>query len=165
MHGQFTEAYTIRQFWGVSWHQCLRRGLSSHANFFADSILSLPRGTLLSRYMRIFGAFFLSGLLHQVLDCALGLPFAKAGAIAFFSVQAAGIVVEDAVEALSQTLPFFRNNAWVRRTVGYLWVAGFLVWSTPIWMYPAVRLQLDPTQLFPFHLTMPFLTSGAAVSA
>ena len=66
----------------------------------------------------------------------------------FFLLQAFGVMVEDGVQAIVGGMaipgPF-------RRMMGYMWVAVFLVWSTPVWMFPPMR-QGDSGQMVPFSL-------------
>lgn len=73
---------------------------------------------------------------------------AEDGALAFFLLHAAVIMLEDAVRpALVALLP-----TRLRHTVGYLWVPAFFIWSGPIWMYPGARLGLDPAALLPMRV-------------
>ena len=66
----------------------------------------------------------------------------------FFLLQAFGIMVEDAVQALTERLAMLRP---MRRLIGYSWVGVFLVWSTPVWMFPPMR-QGDSGQMVPFSI-------------
>jgi Membrane bound O-acyl transferase family len=137
----------------VSWHQCLRRGLTGHADVIADSVLQIPRATLVSRYTRLFLAFLISGLIHHRADLAMGIPHAEAGSLIFFLLQPLGIMLEDGMQTLTRHLST-PNSGRVPRIVGYLWVMMFLVWSTPTWFYPQQR-HIDPTGLLPFRIIGP----------
>lgn len=53
--------------------------------------------TLQHRYLNHFLNFFISGLLHALIDVACGLPWHESGAIQFFCTQLLGIVLEDFV--------------------------------------------------------------------
>lgn len=83
-----------------------------------------------------------------------------------FIMQAVGITIEDFVEwlyrssELGRTPPkadekkfgkggVERPKAW-QAVVGYVWVAAWLVWTTPAWSYQNIRH--DAGQLFPFSL-------------
>lgn len=133
---------------GISnfWHQLLRKALTGWADFTSDKILRLRRGTLLSRYTRIFLAFFLSGLMHFPMDRAFGLRYSDLASVRFFSIQALGVMVEDGVQAATAGLAIPPR---VRRLVGYVWVVVFLWWSTPTWFYPSARVG-DPGGVVPF---------------
>ncbi|KAL4406216.1 cytochrome P450 monooxygenase [Colletotrichum abscissum] len=150
LYGDFSSASTIRGFWGTAWHQCLRSGLTGHADVIEHHIFPF-RQRLVSRYLRIFISFFISGLIHHTSDMAMGMTAENVGAFTFFLLQPIGIIAEDAIQAISKQVPLCRSASRVRVFVGYLWVLVFLVWSTPTWFYPQQRLGLDASGLLPFH--------------
>ena len=143
----------IRTFW----HQCLRQGLNGHADVIADSIIKIPRATILSRYTRLFLAFLISGLIHHSSDLAMGIPRVEAGSLVLFLLQPLGIMLEDAIQTLTRHVSTSGSLGRVRRTVGYVWVVVFLAWSTPKWFYPQQRLGIDPANLLPFHVVGPVI--------
>lgn len=53
--------------------------------------------TLRHKYLNCFLNFFISGLLHALIDIASGLPWHESGAIQFFCTQLLGIFLEDFV--------------------------------------------------------------------
>ncbi|KAK2047298.1 hypothetical protein LZ31DRAFT_610349 [Colletotrichum somersetense] len=154
LFGSLTSATSIRQFWGATWHQCLRTGLTGHANLVATSIFRIPRGTTLSVYVRLFLVFLLSGLIHHRSDTAVGIERSNAGSFLFFSLQALGIMVEDGFQAFVDRISL-GNRIWTRlpkrsrSVLGGLWLFVFLVWATPTWLYPRQRLDVDPAMLLP----------------
>ncbi|KAL1626148.1 hypothetical protein SLS54_002982 [Diplodia seriata] len=156
LFGSIKDAYTIRRCWGNVWHQCLRRGLTTHADFVSDKILRIPRGTLLSRYTRIFIVFIISGIIHHVCVRGMGVPSEESGGLVFFPLQALGIMVEDAVQAALVGKTGFRN-AGVRRLFGYVWVVAYLGWSTPTWFYPQSRVGTDAEILLPVRVARPLI--------
>lgn len=107
-----------------------------HADFVADTVFGLRRGTLFSRYMRIFLTFALSGVYHHVADLTIGIPSAQAGSMKFFLLQPLGILLEDLFQHL---LASRIQNARLRRVIGYLWVLVFFAWSTPVWFFASAR--------------------------
>lgn len=139
----------------VSWHQCLRHGLTGHANCIADSVLPIPRDTTLSRYTRLFLAFLISGLIHHSSDIAMGIPGDEAGSLVFFLLQPLGIMLEDGMQTLTRHVPTSRFLGRVQWIIGYFWVAMFLAWSTPTWFYPQQRLGIDSGNLLPFRVFGP----------
>ncbi|KAK2016898.1 hypothetical protein LZ32DRAFT_667195 [Colletotrichum eremochloae] len=157
LFGSLTSATSIRQFWGVTWHQCLRTGLTGHANLVAASIFRIPHGTTLSVYIRLLLAFLLSGLVHYRSDIAMGIERSDAGSFLFFSLQALGIMVEDGFQYFVARLSS-RSRNWIRlpkrsiSMLGGLWVSVFLVWTTPTWFYPQQRLDVDPAMLLPISV-------------
>ncbi len=117
--------------------------MSSPANFVTNSCLRLPKGTLPSKYTRLFLTFLLSGLEHSLSDVAQGLVWKQSGATRFFCTQATGIIVEDAVQALYRSITRDGRKAPIPQRVvfivGYVWVFVFMVWSTPVWIYPSLH--------------------------
>lgn len=105
--GSFKDAYSIRRFWGYTWHQQMRRTTSIPGVYllsllplsFQKSRALLPR--LLKRYFLLFAAFFVSGLIHAAgsynVTRALGLPLSDGGEIGYFLLQGFAIMVEDFV--------------------------------------------------------------------
>jgi len=126
-----------------------RSFLIGHADLIVDNTLPfLPRHSLASRYLRLTIAFFISGLIHYRADQAMGVPNVENGAIKFFLIQALAIMLEDTVAPItSAILP-----KPIHRVLGWIWVLGFLIWTTPIWTYPSARLGLDSAALLPTPL-------------
>ncbi|KAJ4137168.1 hypothetical protein NW768_002749 [Fusarium equiseti] len=147
LNGPISACCTIRGFWGTFWHQLYRRTLTGWGDFIPDKALGLRRGTLLSRYVRLTLAFLLSGLMHHPMVSVYSLGADDTWSCEkFFLLQAFGIMVEDAVQTMAEGLSLPRP---MRRLAGYTWVVVFLVWSTPVWMFPPMR-QGDSGQMVPF---------------
>ncbi|KAJ3928465.1 MAG: hypothetical protein NXY57DRAFT_1041606 [Lentinula lateritia] len=45
LFGKWSDAYTIRRFWGRTWHQIMRRWVSAPGNIVAQRVLNLKQGT------------------------------------------------------------------------------------------------------------------------
>ncbi|XWX00120.1 hypothetical protein V2A60_008137 [Cordyceps javanica] len=153
LFGPLSELCTIRGFWGTFWHQRLRRTLTAFSDVIADRVLLMPRGGLASRYARLFLAFAISGLLHHPTDTVQGLPATETASVAFFLMQPVGILIEDAAQALTRRWPLPRG---ARAAAGYVWVALFLVCTTPTWMFSIARLGQTP-DLLPVKVARPLL--------
>ncbi|MCJ1432277.1 hypothetical protein MMC27_001633 [Xylographa pallens] len=159
--GSLEEAYSIRRFWGMFWHQFQRQKLTGSADFLVFDLVRLQRGSLTARYAHLLAVFAISGLQHALVDRAEGYSWQSSGSIQFFLTQAAGIMLEDAIQAMyNQQLGRNHNKHsrsiqanWVRYT-GYIWVAVFLIWSTPVWIYPALRVNEGEEKdiLLPFSI-------------
>lgn len=135
--GSFKEAYSIRRFWGYTWHQQMRRTTSAPGVFllsllplsFQKSRALLPR--LLKRYFLIFSAFLVSGLIHAAgsynVTRAMGLPLSDGGEIGYFLLQGFAIMVEDLV--LWTLRVDYRTGASGRkwRLPGYIATACFYI--------------------------------------
>jgi len=154
--GSISKAYTVRNFWGIFWHQFFRQTFSSPSNYLAHVILRLPSTGLVQRYVKILTTFFISGLLHLAVDLALGMSFSESGSVPFFLTQALGIILEDGVQAIYRSRS--KDSAgtddrepplWAR-VLGYFWLVVFMAWSTPIWSYPAIRRNQE--SILPFSL-------------
>ena len=115
----------------------MRAFLDAISEFVATIILSIPKGTLLSRYMRLAFAFALSGLVHVSLDIEEGLHPLESGAPRFFLMQAGGIMFEDAVQETYRRCGG-KANAWTR-VIGYIWFLSFISWTTPSWTWVTAR--------------------------
>lgn len=108
--------------------------------------------------MRLTIAFVISALIHYRSDQVIGIPDAENGAMIFFPLQVVGIMVEDAISSMtSKALPVS-----MRRILGWTWTLGFLVWTTPIWVYPNTRLGINSALLLPFRIVGPWMSQPKA---
>ena len=152
----------------VFWHQFLRQRLSSISNYVSLNLLRLPKGRWITRYTRLLLAFLVSGMMHALTDVGQGYSWKSSGSIHFFLTQWLGIVVEDTVQGAycsvspSRTFkdsegrePLNRGiqKCWIR-VIGYVWLLLFLAWSTPVWIYPALRVNLGEDK----DIALPFST-------
>jgi Membrane bound O-acyl transferase family len=138
----------------------LRQSFSSPANFLAHDVLRLTEHRLTARYTKLLATFFVSGLMHMAIDMSLGMPLSESGSVRFFCTQALGIMFEDGVQAICRSARRRRRGSssssasgnasakaesqpptnWTR-ALGYVWVLAFMSWSTPVWAYPAIRMN------------------------
>ena len=124
----------------------LRQPFSSIGNFLVEDILRLKTHRLLVRYSKILATFFASGLLHLVVDLALGMSLSESGSVRFFCTQALGIAIEDGMQAIYRAScggkgrVSAQTQGWAR-LIGYVWVGAFLAWSTPAWVYPVICMN------------------------
>lgn len=120
-----------------------RQPFSSLADFLVHDVLRLTNHRLAARYSKILATFLVSGLLHLAVDLALGMSLSESGSVRFFGTQAIGIALEDGVQAIYRAVQSGKGphpRAWTK-TLGYIWVVAFLAWSTPVWVYPAIRIN------------------------
>lgn len=91
--------------------------------------------------------FAVSGIFHALSDVSQGIPLGESGAMRFFVLQAIGIMLEDAFQAL-----IFRGEpsghqgrgmlgTVLERVGGPLWLVAWLTWTSPGWIY--MFLQRD----------------------
>jgi Membrane bound O-acyl transferase family len=132
---------------------------SSLANFLVHDILRLTDYRSVAWYSKLITTFFVSGLLHMVADLALGMSLSETGSVRFFCTQALGIALEYGVQAIYRSVRGVNSTmraeprAWAK-TFGYIWVVAFLAWSTPVWVYPAIRTNQGEAKdrLLPFSV-------------
>jgi len=129
------------------------------ANYIADVVLNLPKGSLISRYSKTFLVFFISGAMHSIYELGGPVSVHPYGPWIFFCTQVIGILLEDGVQAMYRSLTGnVRSDRlpplWIR-IVGYFWVVAFLLfWSTPVWAFPAALFpKPEGVQLQQFKLT------------
>ncbi|TFK71891.1 hypothetical protein BDN72DRAFT_764224 [Pluteus cervinus] len=124
LYGRWVEAYTLRRFWSRTWHQLLRRSLSSHAEFIAHRVFGLARGTRLSAYVQLYSAFFISGMIHHGGEYMMFKHWGGSG-MRFFLAQPVAIMLEDLViQAWSNGRKADKPCA-VLRLLGCIWVASW----------------------------------------
>jgi hypothetical protein len=112
------------------WHQMLRRNLTSHANFLANT-LHLPRGTF-TTYFKLFTTFLISGLLHAIGEHVFFQNFLEGATIQFFLLQAVGITFEDAAIGLASRLGYRESNTF--KLIGFMWVFAWFTFCMPMWL-------------------------------
>ncbi|PYI13448.1 putative toxin biosynthesis protein [Aspergillus violaceofuscus CBS 115571] len=153
--GSLWEGWSIRRFWGITWHQTFRQLLTSNADFLLALMRISPSGRL-GWTLRALLAFTVSGVIHLFMDVGFGVPMAKSGALWFFCLQIVGVVIESIVRDLFQPLRA-RMNPGVKRMIGYVWVALFMLWTVPIWINPIlIQLYGDGVRMM-----SPFLCFGS----
>nr|A0A6S6QLX9.1 RecName: Full=Acetyltransferase ple2; AltName: Full=Pleuromutilin biosynthesis cluster protein 2; Flags: Precursor [Rhodocybe pseudopiperita]BCI98770.1 putative acetyltransferase [Rhodocybe pseudopiperita] len=130
--GRWRDAYTVRRFWGRSWHQLVRRCLSSPGKYLSTKVLGLKPGSNPALYVQLYAAFFLSGVLHAIGDFKVHEDWYKAGTMEFFCVQAVIIQMEDGVLWVGRKLGI--KETWYWRALGHLWTVAWFVYSCPNWL-------------------------------
>jgi len=110
-----------------------------HADFFTQK-LHLPPYSKSTKFIKLYFAFLISGLLHYGGDALLLQDSTKTGAIQFFLLQATAITLETMVFALARKagLPGSAHCIYIR-LLGYLWVVVWLAFSMPVWIDPLYR--------------------------
>ncbi|KAK7017724.1 membrane bound O-acyl transferase family-domain-containing protein [Favolaschia claudopus] len=144
------DAYTLRRFWGRTWHQFLRRWVLTHGKFLART-LGLRKGTNASAYTQLYTAFLLSALLHVLSDYMVHRSLAPwaSGSLRFFLLQPLAITVEDFVLFVGRKMGLGREGkrdirllgGWISmvRVLGYVWVTGWFVCTYSRWWSPMIR--------------------------
>ena len=127
-------------FRSKSWHQTMRSGLEGVSNFLTHDLLHLPTQGILQRYTKLLFSFGLSGIMHIFADTGGGLSMRQSGALQFFCMQALGIMIEDGVQEIYKQFTKRKTGTIPSRSeriIGYTWVMIFLIWTSPVWVFPA----------------------------
>ncbi|KAL8834633.1 MAG: hypothetical protein Q9176_007382 [Flavoplaca citrina] len=143
LFNRMTHCWSIRRFWGYFWHQGTRQKFVAPAHLLTFSVLRIEHDTLLARYSVIILTFIVSGVFHQLADVAAGVPWSQGRAVHFFTMQAVGIIFEDAVQGIYRWI-YSRKRTGARPTgwklwFGSAWVLVWLFWTTPLWAYPVMQ--------------------------
>lgn len=102
-------------------------------HYFLHRVCNIPRGTAASNYGKVFGAFFVTFLLHGYGSFLAGLGWR--GDWMHFMGQAVAIWVEEQVIALARSAGC-REERWLR-VGGAVWALGFVSWSS-LWLTPQI---------------------------
>lgn len=128
--------------------------LTGHANLIVDhSLPSVSHHSAVSRYTRLAISFLISGLIHRHAEKLMGVPDSENGAVIFFLLHAAFVMVEDAIGPV-----FFASvPERTRHVLGYAWVFVFFTWTSPIWIYSGMRVGLSSAALLPVRVVGPWI--------
>ncbi|KGO39348.1 hypothetical protein PEX1_070080 [Penicillium expansum] len=155
--GRMADIYTLRNFWGKFWHQMLRQPLTSTSNFLARDVLCLPRSSFVERYTNVFVVFFLSGLIHVVLDSLRNVSPWNPWTMSFFLSFVVAYMIEDGVQAFWKRTQGSQNNislpAWWHKALGYCWVVAWLGVTSPWYFRSAMLKPEEQMVLVPFSVT------------
>ncbi|KAL4883836.1 membrane bound O-acyl transferase family-domain-containing protein [Aspergillus karnatakaensis] len=140
------EASSLRGLWGQSWHQLFRRPFTAPATHLL-SFLGIPPSSSVSHWTRIVVAFVGSGIIHALCDIGFGVSWEESGGLLFFTLQIPGLIIESIAGSLGDKVGL-RRDGGLRKGLGYIWVAGYLLWSAPLWINPIlVSIAKDGTKV------------------
>ncbi|KAI6106359.1 membrane bound O-acyl transferase family-domain-containing protein [Pisolithus thermaeus] len=153
--GKWKDAYTVRRFWGRTWHQFSRYiltlfGPHQHKRHPWDQPSSSDAKTKerepwVKSYTRLCNAFLCSAFMHTCGDVVLQFriwetaspittslhkasqPNVIGFSIPCFLLQPIGVLVEDAVMEAGKRIGL-RKRGWMK-AVGYLWVSLWISYS------------------------------------
>ncbi|KAF7944181.1 hypothetical protein EAE96_010583 [Botrytis aclada] len=142
VYGLFTEAYTIRRYWSIFWHQFLRRDLIAWASFISSKIFRIPQNSRFNKFAMLYLVFFVSACMHAMIYIPAKMKFPNCGLshiFQWYSLCPCAIIAEDLVQKWGRKV--LRRYGWSRDSrwhywVGYLWVWGFFAWSLPKFVFP-----------------------------
>ncbi|KAJ3928759.1 MAG: membrane bound O-acyl transferase family-domain-containing protein [Lentinula lateritia] len=162
--GSWKEAYSVRNFWGKTWHQFIRRFCVYPGRKLAEMIGVAPK-SLIAASIQIYVAFFVSALMHSLGDYMVGRDYVGIS-FRFFCLQPFAITFEELVKITAlrlglknklskpSTLPARGStsanaSATVKRVVGYMWVVWWFTTTAPFLIDPAMQAGFHRELIFP----------------
>lgn len=120
----------------------MRKAFTGHAAFLVHDIMGLSRGSELSRQVIIMTALLISGGMHAIIPPA-SLSCDGAWQVAYYSCVGVTVVLENVVRQFHRHYQVSRNGKELIgrrtcRTIGYMWVIFFHLWTTSTFAYPPV---------------------------
>lgn len=112
----------------------LRQVCTFYPQRLVRDVLGWRKGSFLSKYTQLYGAFFVSALLHWSMAYAAmssPLPYG-CGEFRYFLLQAVAIMAEDHIILLGKKCGASENRTW--RIIGRMWVLAWLGWSMQDWV-------------------------------
>ncbi|KAF2772447.1 hypothetical protein EJ03DRAFT_204302 [Teratosphaeria nubilosa] len=136
-----SKAWSLRQVWGVVYHQCMRRIVQFPSQCIAKA-LGLKKGSLASKYFQLYTCFLFSGLVHLWLSYVATRK--SNGEMLFFMLQPMAISVEDFVIWCYGVVVGTgkANRSW--RVLGYVWVLAWFSWSLTLWVPALLEQRIQP---------------------
>ncbi|KAF9698500.1 hypothetical protein EKO04_003829 [Ascochyta lentis] len=119
LFGDLRGLWSIRRAWSVVWHQQCRRVCSGPSIFIVRDVLHLRKGSFASRYLQLFIAFAISGLVHGGASMLYHNSYEDDGAMKAFLAQAVIIFVEDHLVVFGKRAGLKDSAFW--RLVGCVW--------------------------------------------
>lgn len=130
LFGSLGNAYTMKRFWGITWHQMMRTVAEPYTNALVR-LSNLDSRRKSTYWVKVASAFFWAGAMH-----AYGALIAGGSVwsdVCQFGSQILAFWVEDVVIGLAKKTGI-RDGWWVRG-VGYVWV--FVFQGATLWWYPS----------------------------
>ncbi|KAL5118952.1 hypothetical protein ACEQ8H_003081 [Pleosporales sp. CAS-2024a] len=99
--------------------------------FVARDVLHLRKGSFASKYLQLFIAFTVSGIVHACASMIVNRSYNGDGAFACFLAQATIIMIEDHVIEFAKSLGLKDSTFW--RLFGFVWTIVAIGLSTQYW--------------------------------
>ena len=141
LFGPLASAYSVRRYWGVYWHDYIKESFSAYAKIVTRQWLKWHRPSAARRVVENSLVFVVSGLMHSLVRYVQTDGEGEVWTVAlWYSAQMAPIVIEGVVQHLWRKSSLEAElHQWLgeravwrlERTVGYVWVFGWMFWSVP----------------------------------
>jgi hypothetical protein len=136
LFGPFSEASSVRGYWGKHWHNFVYHSLCGHVKCITRGWFGLQRGTLTTRILENTLVFFISGLMHTAVR-RMQDPESEIWYITYWYVgQMIPILMEMAFSAawygVRKRLGVREDLKWLNRAeywVGYAWTTSWFMYS------------------------------------
>ncbi|KZT01615.1 uncharacterized protein LAESUDRAFT_663582 [Laetiporus sulphureus 93-53] len=151
LYGQWSDACTVRRFWGRAYHQMIRQYTTSIGKLVCH-LFRLQPGSWMSSRTQLYAGFAVSGLMHSGGDLMVS-PSLLGASFPFYFSQAFAISFEDAViSAARRSKLVMRCPQTLLRCVGYAWVLTWTVISAPLYLTWTVRAGISNENRVSFSL-------------
>ncbi|APA15159.1 hypothetical protein sscle_14g099290 [Sclerotinia sclerotiorum 1980 UF-70] len=142
VYGSLGEAYTIRRYRGIVWHQFLRRDLIGWASIMSSNIFRIPQTSKYNKFAMLYLVFFISACMHAMIYLPAKIRISGCGIshiFQWYSLSPCAIIAEEIAQKLGKRV--LRHHGWRTDSkwcywFGYLWVWGFFSWSLPKSVFP-----------------------------
>ncbi|PCH41661.1 hypothetical protein WOLCODRAFT_101014 [Wolfiporia cocos MD-104 SS10] len=162
IYGLWSDAKTVRGFWGRTYHQTMRRHTATLGKRVCR-VIGLQPGSWASSYTQLYIGFAVSGLVHCGGDLMVQ-PSAYGSSFKFFIAQAVAISLEDAVIALARRSGV-RYSHMMSHFLGYIWVFTWLCISTPWLVRCLEKVGIIEIHRMPFSLITALIQSTSRAPA
>ncbi|KAJ3807423.1 membrane bound O-acyl transferase family-domain-containing protein [Lentinula aff. lateritia] len=147
LFGNWFDAYSVRNMWGKTWHQMLRRFCVSPGRKLAKMVGVAPK-SLTAASIQLYVAFFVSALMHSLGDYMVGRDYVGIS-FRFFCLQPFAITFEELVKIAALRLGLKNKLATVKKVVGYMWVVWWFTTTAPFLIDPAMQAGFHRELIFP----------------
>ncbi|KAJ3712720.1 membrane bound O-acyl transferase family-domain-containing protein [Lentinula raphanica] len=183
--GNLKEAYSLRNFWGRTWHQLIRRFCISLGRKGTRLFDVAPR-SLTAALIKLYIAFLASALMHSFGDYMVGQQYIGVS-FGFFFLQPFAIIFEELVQLAARQVMHpqihrtssthsasfekfkghpggasflsLQTRSIVARVIGYLWVVFWFTATTPLMIDAAIEAGFVRDSVFPFSPTEIIVTA------
>ena len=141
LYGSPYQMYSVRRFWGKFWHRIVYRTNLGYGSLVSRKILRLQADSAVDRLVVNFSIFFISGVVHALVTLRLGFTCGYWEDIAWFSLNFAALLLEEAVQNFVHQSPVLRKaseKSYVEKGIGMTWVFLFFFWSLPKTQFPKI---------------------------